>query len=410
MFRPMNKKEIEIKKIDRLRMVQLYEISGVVIKSGTPDGMPAPEGCTALAAYYGDNQRINMNETEPCFELLVNRIYEIYGGLSDAEKQEILMNEYTRSMLETGNRPKDKAFFSRYYKMTPVETPELAFDSSLSKRFAPVVRYLAESVSAAMGHEICINKFQCGWRGAFTVSGLAGEEKIAMHCRVLKENDGLYVILITNFLKPFRTLTLNVETEPDYINLVYKSEDDEISGNSRFVFEEENVQETHSISFQNDQIFFENLANPLTKAVKGKPEDVPENLWSLLPDSKHVQCTYKLPWNTVYVRYSEEKTDGEIDIRDYSVVLISPDAFVSETRGCRKIKNNRTGLQIKTNSFFMRKLLLSMGRVQTLFVPQTANANGKYREKLEGRCFIEELSPEVSSSAAEKAEENEETV
>lgn len=405
MFRRMNKKEIEIKKINGLRMVQFYEISGVVIKSGVPDGMPAPAGCSALAVYYGDNKRINMNETEAYYELLVNRIYELYNALSDAKKSEILMNEYTRSLLDSGVKTKDNAFFAQYYGMTPVDVPELAYESSLSKRFASVAEYLAESISKATGSEICINKRQCGWRGAITLSGLAGEEKIAMHCRVIKENDGLYVIFVTNFLKTFRTLTINAETDADYINLVYESDDGEISGNSRFIFEEEKVLETHSISFKNDQIFYENIENPIEK---GNPEGLQENQKRLLPDGKNISCIYTLPWNTVYVRYSEEKSEGEIEIRDYSVTLLSPDAMVSETRGRREVKNNRTGIRIKTDSFFMRKILLSKERIQTYFVPKTANSNGKYREKLEGRVFIEEK--EDNTPIKKNAEKNEETV
>lgn len=401
MFRPMNKKEIEIKKIDGLRMVQFYEISGIAIKSAIPEGKPVSDGCAALAAYYGDNRRINMNETEPCFDLLVNRIYEIYGKLSEKQKAEILMNDYTRSLLETGHSPKENAFFGSYYGMNPVEQPELSFESSFSKRFAPIAQFLAESISKAMDSEPVLNKLQCGWRGMFTLSGLSGEENIAIHCRVLKENDRLYSMSMTNFLKKLRTLWVNLEIDSDYINLVYLSDDEEISGNSRYIFEEDMVRETHSISFRNDEIFFENLEKPFDEV---KPDSIPENLRMLLPDNGKISRIYRLPWNTLYVRYSEQKDSDELSIKDYMVTLISPEAGISETRGRREIHNSRTEIRIKTDSFFMRKLLLGMGRVQTQFVPITANANGKYREQLEGRCFIEKSGNNTKTSAEDTDE------
>ena len=393
----MEKREIEIRRITDLRMIQFYEITGIAIKSSIPEGMPAAGGCAALAVYYGDNKRINMNATEPFFDLLVNRVFELYNSMSEEEKSAVLMNEYTSAVLAGGACPAEDHAFGRYFGLDPVETPEIPFESTRAKRFAPLIEFLALNIYRALGFELVVSRIKYGWRGAFTLYGAVNGEQVMLSCRVHKVNDGFYVVSAADFLKKNTSLTLNVETEPDYINLVYESAGAKVFGNSRFIFEDAKVAETHSIRFRDDEIFFENTENEPDKSGK-IPEELKEKLEELLPGHENIAYTYRLPWGPVYVRYESGKEDGEISSKDYATALVFPGAEFAEIRGCREIQNARTGIKIKVDSFFMRRLLLSGKRMQLHFVPRTANANGRYREELEGKYFIVDFGKEPTKN------------
>ena len=114
MFRRMTEQEIAIRKIHDLRMVAVYEfteaVSGGKINPLGTD--PDRDGCTAVTVLYGDNEQITLSELDPYYEVLIGRVFELYGEA--ANPSAILMNEKTRALFESG-RFTEEAHFQREF-------------------------------------------------------------------------------------------------------------------------------------------------------------------------------------------------------------------------------------------------------------------------------------------------------
>ena len=81
MFRRMTEQEIAIRKINNLRMVAVYEFTEAV-RRGEADsrGTDADrDGCTAVTVLYGDNEQITLSELDPYYEVLIERLFALYG-------------------------------------------------------------------------------------------------------------------------------------------------------------------------------------------------------------------------------------------------------------------------------------------------------------------------------------------
>ena len=115
MLHRMTGEEIAIQKIDRLRMISVYEFTDATkaIDDGnrnmTPVNGERPFGCMAVTVFYGENEQITLSEMDTCFDRLVDRLFYLYS--EDANKADIMdyldltrtrLNEIETELLRDG--------------------------------------------------------------------------------------------------------------------------------------------------------------------------------------------------------------------------------------------------------------------------------------------------------------------
>lgn len=90
-FRQMYPEEINLERIEDLKMIHIYDLTG----AAKPNGK---YGVTAVLVNFGDNEQLNYTENDHCFDDFVNKIFEVYNSTED--KSSILMDETTQKMME----------------------------------------------------------------------------------------------------------------------------------------------------------------------------------------------------------------------------------------------------------------------------------------------------------------------
>lgn len=176
MFREMSETELTIRNIKNVKMIDIYELTGL--------NDDLKRGCAAISVIYDVNKNINLCELDDGFELLQRWVFEYYRNIKNNKKNrdlivhdDVVMNDSTRCFLEYGITERDEQYLEPYYSMTPAEYPEVAFESTLSDRFLPLVSYVLEGLYVSSGIKLKITMEKAGWRGKGVIYGIINRKK-----------------------------------------------------------------------------------------------------------------------------------------------------------------------------------------------------------------------------------------
>ncbi len=370
MFETMDDMTIEINKIDNLKLVHIYELTGF-------DPRQLELGCTAVAAFYGDNGRINLNEKDPHYTAFVQKVAEVYKDTSN--KDAILMDANTKEILENGIIPYHEDCISKYYDMEGQEIPVSLPVSSLGRRFMPLVEYVLVGIYKTMEMELDIIDHHYGWNGASTMKGIInGTKEFFTYVKVVSRIDKRYTAYATNFFTSDGELIIDIITEHDRIELFYHSNDDQLNGHSLISFTDKGCKELHEIFYNGKQVYWGD-GNVMEVC-----DSINEEL--VIPGNK-IKYAYKTPWKITYVLY-DDIPDNAVS-HAYKCAYIYDEAAYADIWCKTESFNTETNTKIVVDSIRAIKQKFKDGRIQTHFKNGGINSSGEYRRFLQDKYFIE---------------------
>lgn len=378
-FRQMYPEEINLERIEDLKMIHIYDLTG----AAKPNGK---YGVTAVLVNFGDNEQLNYTENDHCFDDFVNKIFEVYNSTED--KSSILMDETTQKMIEAGEVPRHESILSKYYDAEKLEVPILVNASTLSKRFGPLVEYLVVGLYKTMGTEVEVIDRKCGWRGSGRLIIHAGATNRTIYFKAFEVNDSTFSIKLNGCLTEQGDLLINVVLYEDVISISYRSESADIEGSSSFKFSKDNLREMHQIKKNGEQIFYDVNLYENTFTADSKIEDVVSVVsLGLLPENIRPCAAYSLPIGLTYLLYDIAESDEQVDVKTFCGTFLWPDANYADIRGWSVIKSLQQGLTLKNEAFRIINLTDNREFVQSSFLTGTGS---RYKEILEGKYIISE--------------------
>ena len=378
-FRQMSPEEIDLEGIDDIKMIHIYDLTG----SARPDGK---YGVTAVMVNFADNKQLNYTENDFCFNLFVNKIFEVYSVSRD--KDSIIMDATTRQIMEAGEIPRHDSIIGKYYDAEKLEEPLLVNASTLSKRFAPLVEYLIVGLYKTMGTDVEVVDRKTGWRGAGRLILRAGESNRMVYFKVFEINESTFSIILNGCLSESGDLLLNVIFYEDIISISYKSEAASIDGSSSFRFGKDNLREMHEIKKDGKQIFYDvNIYENVFAEGTNIKDLVSVLSVGLLPENIKPCAVYNMPFGLKYILYDVAESTDQVEVQTFCGLFLWEDAHYADIRGWSVIKSLKSGLAIKNEAFRIINLSDGKDLIQSAFLSGTGS---RYKEELEGKYVINE--------------------
>lgn len=373
MFREMSETELVIQSIENVRMISIYELTGI---GDEPD-----KGCAAISIFYGNDKHINLCELDDGFDILADKVFEIYGDIED--KSKVVTDDRTRGILESGWQNRDEAFLERYYEMTPSDLPKVAFESAVSGRILPIAEYLMDAVYRILGIKYERTLTKTGWRGAGVIYGMINDSRVVSGVRITQTTEVEYHVLVNNFIQAGNVLEIIVNFGNAGIILEYYCKFRNIHGTGIYSLEKGGYTEFHEAFRDGRKIFRASEDRKNTEPVLLSEAEKKLIPWSI-DDNEAVM----LPWGMVYVLRQERSEVNSCVVDEYRCCFLFREAMYSENRCWTRIKNNDTKFTLKTSSVIMHMLELKDGICQVYFAPHAGNHKVRYRQQLEGNIFI----------------------
>lgn len=374
MFRKMDEIEVEISKIEELKMVHIYEVAGT-------DKQGVGIGCTAIAIYYGDNGKMNINDLDIHFEILANRVVELYS--SSPDKMSIMMDDDTRAILENGivNHYEDE--LNIFYQADSVECPKISVKSMLSKRLLPIASYLVVNLYKTLGFEVSVTRMRTGWRGRseLCVSDGINERMMFVQSEILDSKR--YTINVSEFLEGHVPLFIDVKFEYNCMVISFKTSDGCFNGRGVYNFGYDKMTENYEVFYNDKPVFF---GSNDAGGNEYPGSDLPEKAKKLFLSDKNIRCMYKLPWGLTYVLgdeyYKDDKTETYVYIGMYE------SEGVAELYGWTDIYNRASNIRLRTANMKLNRMMLDDDFIQTYFEEIDGNCTGTYKSKLANNYYI----------------------
>ena len=388
MFRRMTEQEIAIRKINNLRMVAVYEFTEAV-RRGEADSRSTDadrDGCTAVTVLYGDNEQITLSEFDPYYEVLIERLFSLYGEMEDPLS--VMMNEKTRALFESGRYSEEAHFQREFLAKKSTAMPALPFHSRDSRMFLPVVTFVLRAACGILEREATVVSQTCGWRGrgAVTLHSRGADTLLPVEVAMVRDRE--YRIRVGEWPEPGRADSLQIDVSWDNSGMeaAFATHRGNLTGRFSCQLSEDGAEMLYEASRDGKQVYYNREKIPAEPVLKA----VPEKLRGLLPAGVSFAAAYRLPMGIVYVVSREAKQYRDIDKIDYCAALLFPEAEYAEIRAWTRVENRSTQVILRKNSVRMKRAVLDDGRIQTYFEPEIAGASGIYKTGLAGRYFLSE--------------------
>lgn len=385
-FRQMSPEEISIEGIQNIKMLHIYDLTGAT-------GTYQKYGVTALLVNYDDNKQLNFTENDHCFNIFVNKIFEVYNACEN--KDMIIMDEMTRQILDAGELPYHELMLKKYYEAPKNDSPLIVNASTLSRRFGPFVEYLITGLYKTMGTDVDIIDRQYGWRGAGNILLKVGKNNRRVVFKVFEINDSMVSIKTNGFLSDKGDLLINITLYNSEMTFSYSSASEKIEGCGSFDFRRENLREMQEVKKNGEQIFYdvnlyENPENNVgnLNAAKAMQDGLGwlkyTGLDEHFPD-KTPCARYSLPFGVEYILYNENDMTDQLEITSCCGAFLWEDAAYADIRGWSVIKSKQSGLALKNEEFRIVNLSDKKGMVQSAFLLGTGS---RYKKELQGKYVI----------------------
>lgn len=368
----MSEIEIIIKSIENVRMISIYELTGVGNGSG--------KGCAAVSVFYGRDKHINLCELDKGFDFLVDRVFEIYEEVKDSSS--VVMDNRTRQILSSGWIKCDESFLEKYYNAQPAEFPPVAFEAATTGKLLPMVEYLLDSLYKMLGIAYEVTASKTGWRGTGAIFGMKNRSRVVSGVNIIQLTKEEYSIRVNNFAEEHNVLDILVNIRNADIIVEYGCSKLDIHGTGIYMLEPNGYTEFHEAFRDGKKIFRDSR-----DVFDAEPPVLTDEEKKLIPWDTEDGTGVALPWGWIYFTESKQSTENSCVIDEYHSSFLFRKARLGESRCWTKVKNNDTGFSLKTSSVIMYIMALKKG-YQVYFLPNVGNHKNRYRKQLEGRYFV----------------------
>ena len=381
MYRFMDKEEIEIRQMDNLKMLHLYQLGG----------------SDAIAVYYGDNQQINLCAMDKHYNLLMERVLTLYSQCED--KSSIIVEESAKKLLDMAVVRGDNhtSFFNRvgkkYKEMDGLEAPRFASDGAMRESMIPMLQYYTKELYKLWSVEVDFERNTRGWHRNCVLRLKKDAETILLPVRMTFQETNACTATIGNFLQDMSSIEFNVTYSDNRQLIVFECKELALVGENRIEIKGNKLQSVTSISVNGQMVYYmdEDVPSVEIGAEGATFVNLPKHADIDVANSK----VYQLPWGGYVVCRLVETSDSTSKRTDIDTIYIEGNDTKVTIRhfSYGLVENLTDGLKLRTDGAIMRKLYYGdkHGELETLFIPVGYYSGWDYKEFLENKYFYERV-------------------
>ena len=221
MYRFMNEEEIEIRQINDLKMLHLYQLGG----------------SDALAVYYGNDKEINLCAMDTNYPILMEKALQLYSQCKN--KESIIMDADTQRLFEEGvNIPNyHTSFFHKigkqYLNMEGALSPKFASGGIMRESLLPMLKYYLTQLYHMWNINIVFEPDAKGWQGNCVLKIRKEEDTFLLPVR-MRFNGNECKVSIGNFMQDLCNIEFEISYREDRIYVLFECRDMQFFGESHF--------------------------------------------------------------------------------------------------------------------------------------------------------------------------------
>ncbi len=379
MYRYMDQEEIDIRQMDNLKMLHLYQLGG----------------SDAIAAYYGDNQQINLCAMDKHYNLLMERVLTLYSQCED--KNSIIVDGEAKALLEAAVDRGDNhtPFFNRvgkkYKDMEALDAPRFAAEGVMRESMIPMLQYYLKQIYHLYSIDIDFERNTRGWHRSCVLRVKKGTDTLLLPVKMDFLEANSCTAQIGNFLQDMYTIEFQVTYADNRQLIVFESKDMGLVGENRIEINHKKVKSITTISVNGKTIYYmdEELPHMDIGAEGAEFKNLPKHADIDVANS----TVYQLPWGGYIVIRLVEDANANAKRTDIDTIFIEGNDTKVAIRhySYGLVENLKDGLKLRTDGAFMRKLYYGdkHGETETLFMPVGYYSGWDYKEFLENKYFYE---------------------
>ena len=379
MYRFMDSEELEINQINNLKMIHIYDLTGV----------------NAMAVYYDDNKQKNLCVMDKHYNLLVQRVLELYSR--SEQKDAIMMDPSTKTLIEEAckgigdNISPITRLGKKYSDCDGEDIPRYNKDTYIRTATIPIIKYYLRELYSMLDMEIEFKEDVLGWQGNTVLTAKTSKDERKMPVKYSFENNTSFSVTVGNFLKEKCNITFYISYKAQSLEVSFTSEDAAIQGDSLYTLSHSVGTSKTSIRVNDVTVYYEELP------VLGTDIDTTKQDYynKLLDIDLSTTRVYELPWKAYHFSSLQQTETDNICRTDFNTGYIDSNAQVIFARqyAWSDIVNKQTGLNIKTSGVMMERVIpdKTEGLLQTAFLPVGYYSAWDYKNRLENKYFYEEI-------------------
>lgn len=394
MYRFMDQEEIEIRQIEELKMLHLYQLGG----------------SDAIAVYYGDNKQINLCAMDKNYNLLMERVLTLYSQCED--KNSIIVDADAKRILEAAVARGDNhtSFYNRvgkaYKELEGLDAPRFTSDGVMRETLVPMLQYYIIQLYHLWDVEVNFDRSTRGWHKNCVLKLKKGTDTLMLPVKMEFQEENACTAMVGNFLQDMNTLEFNVTYTDNRQLIVFESKDLALVGENRIEIKDGKLKSVTTISLNGKTIYYMDEDLPAVQIDAEGASFV--NLPSYVDIDVANSSIYQLPWGGyVVVRVVEAKDDAIRRIDTDTIYIEGNDTKASIRHfSYALVENLKDGLKLRTDGAVMRKLYYGdkHGELETLFLPVGYYSGWDYKEFLEGKYFYQSVEDSAIQSDVEQGD------
>ena len=381
MYRYMDQEEIDIRQMDNLKMLHLYQLGG----------------SDAIAAYYGDNQQINLCAMDKNYNLLMERVLTLYSQCED--KNSIIVDGEAKALLEAAVARGDNhtTFFNRvgkrYKDMEALDAPRFAAEGVMRESMIPMLQYYLKQIYHLYSIEVDFDRNTRGWHRSCVLRLRKGTDTLLLPVKMDFLEANICTAQVGNFLQDMYTIEFQVSYTDNRQLIVFESKDMGLIGENRIDIKDGKLKSVTTISVNGKTIYYmdEELPHVDIGTEGAEFKNLPKHADIDVANS----TIYQLPWGGYIVVRLVKNQDAHTKRDDIDTIFIEGNDTKVAIRhySYGLVENLKDGLKLRTDGAFMRKLYYGdkHGDIETLFMPVGYYSGWDYKEFLENKYFYENV-------------------
>ena len=392
MYKFMDKERIEISQISNLKMIHIYDLSGIDGDTSNSIGTINSARVPALAVYYGQNKQINLCFMDKNYNYLVEKVLSLYSELR--EKNSIIMDERTKQFLELAFEKGESMLTTQskrgknYINIESLKVPRYSEEGYKRTVMMPIIQHYLTELYSLWDMKIEFFDAVSGWHGNGVIKGIKNNHDIMFPVRTAFFESGRYQVIVGNFLEERNCITFNIRYEQENFMVSFESDDYKLYGESNFSFTPQRAVCTTKVSLNGTVVYYNE--EQVHKADALVVNDI--IALDILEIDTSKAKIYEFPWKSYYL-YSydcKEENGGKSWSFDTTYVEKNCKTIFVRQYAWSVVENINDGVYLKVDGARIEHLIPNRekGDMQTLFLPVGYSSSCDYKQNLEGKYFI----------------------
>lgn len=283
----------KIASMNKLKMVHFYQMFG---ENGFING---------ILAYYQDKS-INLCDSDPQFEELLDRIIQLYQQESK-ENTGIIADEPTKKILEQSSDFRKKEYDHLVEGLEEIKSPLILPKAYSHVYLMPIIKYILKSLYFGKYGELTFEDRSYQWFGKGILEAMYLSKRLRFPFRMMETQENFYEISLLNVFQEGNLLRIDISFGNKGVQVSYYDTYYLMEGNLCFDLTDQGAKITHFLK-EKEEVRIQNEAFCDFQTGR-QPTDL---LLRLSNQGKSEWLSYEFPWGATFFMTEESENHYHI--------------------------------------------------------------------------------------------------